>query len=104
VEAEPNLEIFLNPESVAVVGATERPGAWGAFIMGGLRSLNYPGKIYPVNRQTDQVFGINAYKDLRDVEGPVDLAVLAIPEESVEETIESCCQKKPIVCGRNEWK
>ena len=42
----------------------------------------------------DQIFGISAYKDLRDVEGPVDLAVLAIPEESVEETIASCCQKK----------
>ncbi len=86
-------EIFLNPESVAVIGATERPGAWGTFIMGGLLSLNYSGKIYPVNRQADQVFGLRAYKDLRDVEGPVDLAVLAIPEESVEETIESCCQK-----------
>ncbi|RJR30615.1 MAG: hypothetical protein C4576_33285 [Desulfobacteraceae bacterium] len=94
VETKSCPEIFLNPKSVAVVGATERPGAWGAFIMGGLRSLSYPGKIYPVNRQADQVFGIRAYKDLRDVEGPVDLAVLAIPEEFVEETIASCCQKK----------
>jgi len=93
MEIKPYQDIFLNPESVAVVGATERPGAWGAFIMGGLLSLNYPGTIYPVNRQAEQVFGIRAYKDLRDVEGPVDLAVLAIPEESVEETIESCCQK-----------
>ena len=87
-------DIFLNPKSVAVVGATERPGAWGSFIMGGLLSLNYRGKIYPVNLEADQVFGIRAYKDLRDVEGPVDLAVLAIPEESVEEAVESCCQKK----------
>jgi acyl-CoA synthetase (NDP forming) len=93
VEIKSYQEIFLNPDSVAVVGATERPGAWGAFIMGGLLSLNYPGTIYPVNRQADQVFGINAYKDLRDVEGTVDLAVLAIPEESVEVAIESCCQK-----------
>jgi len=84
VETEPNLEVFLNPASVAVVGATERPGAWGSFIMGGLRSLNYPGKIYPVNRQADQVFGLKSYKDLRDVEGPVDPAVLAIPGEFVK--------------------
>ena len=84
METEPNLEVFLNPACVAVVGATERPGAWGSFIMGGLRSLNYPGKIYPVNRQADQVFGLKSYKDLRDVKGPVDLAVLAIPEEFVK--------------------
>jgi acetyltransferase len=96
VETEPNLEleVFLNPASVAVVGATERPGAWGSFIMGGLRSLNYPGKIYPVNRHANRVFGLKSYKDLRDVEGPVDLAVLAIPEEFVKETIEACCQKR----------
>jgi acyl-CoA synthetase (NDP forming) len=96
VETEPNLKIFLNPESVAVVGATERPGAWGSFIMGGLRSLNYPGKIYPVNRQADQVFGLKSYKDLRDVEGPVDLAVLAIPEEFVSEDIDrsSTCRMR----------
>jgi len=93
VEIKPYQDIFLNPESVAVVGATERPGAWGSFIMAALLSLNYPGKIYPVNRQADQVFGIRAYRDLSDVEGPVDLAVLAIPEESVEKTIESCCEK-----------
>ncbi len=35
MEIKPYQDIFLNPESVAVVGATERPGAWGAFIMGG---------------------------------------------------------------------
>ena len=87
-------DFFINPKSVAVVGATERPGAWGSFIMEGLFSLNYPGEIYPVNRHTDHVFGISAYKDLRDVEKPVDLAVLAIPEESVEETIKLCCEKE----------
>lgn len=54
--------------------------------------------------QADQVFGLKSYKDLRDVEGPVDLAVLPIPGEFVKEIIASCGQKKPIACGRNEWK
>jgi len=89
-----HLEAFLNPKSVAVVGATERPGAWGSFIMGGLFSTNYQGKIYPINHQTDRVFGLNSYKSLNDVDGEVELAVLAIPEESVEEAIKSCCRKR----------
>ena len=67
-----DLDAFLRPRSVAVVGATERPGAWGSFIMSGLLSLSYPGKIYPVNRQADQVFGIPASKDIGEIEGPVD--------------------------------
>ena len=92
--AKSELDAFLSPESVAVVGATERPGAWGSFIMKGLLSLHYPGRIYPVNRQADQVFGVPAYKAIGEIKGPVELAVLAIPEEFVEEVITACGQKK----------
>ena len=94
METKSYQEVFLNPTSVAVVGATEREGAWGSFIMEGLLSLNYPGKIYPINRHADRVFDIRAYKNLGEVEGPVDLVVLAIPKESLEKTIELCCRKK----------
>jgi len=94
VGTKSDLDAFLRPGSVAVVGATERPGAWGSFIMSGLLSLSYPGKIYPVNRQADQVFGIPASKDIGEIEGPVDLAVLAIPDESVEKEIRACSRKK----------
>lgn len=92
--AKSELDAFLTPGSVAVVGATERPGAWGSFIMRGLLSLSYPGEIYPVNRQADQVSGVHAYKDIRQIKAPIDLAVLAIPEEFVEEAIMACGQKK----------
>jgi acyl-CoA synthetase (NDP forming) len=89
-----NLDVFLNPSSVAVIGATERPGSWGSFIMGGLLSRNYSGNIYPVNHQADGVFGIPAVKDVREIQAPVDLAVLAIPEQYVEKEIEACGQKQ----------
>jgi len=94
VVTKSDLDVFLSPESVAVVGATERPGAWGSFIMSGLLSLNYPGKIYPVNRQADQVLGIPAFKDIGEIKGPVDLAVLAIPDEFLENEIKACSLKK----------
>jgi acyl-CoA synthetase (NDP forming) len=89
-----DLNVFLNPKSVAVIGATERPGSWGSFIMGGLASRNFSGKIYPVNRRADKVLGIPAYKNVADIPGPVDLAVFAIPENSVEAEIRACGQKQ----------
>ena len=89
-----NLDVFLNPKSVAVVGATERPGSWGSFIMGGLLSRNYSGTIYPVNRRAEMVFGIPAVKNVKEIQGPVDLAVLAIPEQFVENEIKACGQKQ----------
>jgi acyl-CoA synthetase (NDP forming) len=94
VGAKSDLNAFLIPDSVAVVGATDRPATWGSFIMRGLLSSGYPGKIYPVNRQADQVSGVPAYKDIREIKGPVELAVLAIPEEFVEEAITACGQKE----------
>jgi acyl-CoA synthetase (NDP forming) len=89
-----DLNLFLNPKSVAVIGASERPGSWGSFIMEGLQSGSYPGIIYPVNKQAERVFDLPCYKDIRDIEKPVDLAVIAIPEQHLEETIRACGQKK----------
>ena len=89
-----DLNVFLNPQSVAVIGATERPGSWGSFIMGGLLSRNFSGKIYPVNRRADKVFEIPAFKNITDIPGPVDLAVFAIPENYVEDQIKACGQKQ----------
>ena len=88
-----DLDVFLNPKSVAVIGASERPGSWGSFIMRGLLSAKFPGRIYPVNSRSDQVFGIPAFKNIRDIDDPIDLAVCAIPQKFVEETIEACGQK-----------
>jgi len=88
------LEVFLNPKSVAVIGATERPGSWGSFIMQGLLSRSYGGKIYPVNQHAEQIYGIRAFKDVKEIPEPVDLAVLTIPETSIEKTIEACVKKQ----------
>jgi acyl-CoA synthetase (NDP forming) len=88
------LDVFLNPKSVAVIGATERPGSWGSYIMQGLLSRRYPGKIFPINRNADRIFGIPAFRDVAEVDEPIDLAVLTIPEHSVEKTIEACGRKK----------
>jgi len=87
------LDVFLNPESVAVIGASERPGSWGSFIMSGLLSSNFAGHIYPVNSRGGKIFGIPAFRDVSEINSPIDLAVCAIPEKFVKQTIEACGQK-----------
>jgi len=88
------LSVFLNPKSVAVIGATERPGSWGSYIMQGLLSRRYPGKIFPINRRAENIYGIPAFRDVAEGDEPIDLAVLTIPEHSVEKAVASCGQKK----------
>ncbi len=87
------LDVFIEPQSVAVIGATERPGSWGSFIMEGLLSFHYPGKIYPVNRHSATVYGLRAYPDMNSIPDPVELAVFTIPETNVEEVIQECAAK-----------
>ncbi len=88
-----NLNVFIEPESVAVIGATERPGSWGSFIMESLLAWKFPGKIYPVNRRSSTVYGLRAFPDIKSIPYPVELAVFTIPENSVEETIRECGEK-----------
>ncbi len=98
------IDVFFNPGSIAVIGATDRPGTWGFFVMMGLtggsvpgitkpRESTYKGTIYPVNHRSETVFGIPAYKDVRDIPGEVEAAVLSLPEDKVEEMIRACGEK-----------
>ena len=87
------LDTFTKPKSIAVIGATERSGAWGSFIMENLLTCKYPGKIYPVNHRSSEVCGIPSFPNINAIQGEVDLAVIAIPEEFLEETIEACGNK-----------
>jgi acyl-CoA synthetase (NDP forming) len=61
--------------------------------MESLLSFHYPGKIYPVNRHSSTVYGLPAYLDVKSIPDPVELAVLTIPESSVEEIVENCGAK-----------
>ncbi len=88
------LDVFLNPESVAVIGATDRPGSWGSFIMQGLMSRDYSGRIYPVNPNAEKVFGISAFKHINDITDPISLAIVTIPADLVERTIAECGQRQ----------
>ena len=94
MDTSTDLDFFLKPKSVAVIGATERPGSWGSSIVISLQSSDYPGKIYPVNRRSDKIFGLPAYKDVREINEPVELAIFTIPDHSVEEAIIACGEKK----------
>ena len=87
------LNTFIKPENVTIIGATDRPGAWGSIIMESLLAWKYPGRIYPVNHRAKEVFGIPAIPDIGSIEGPVDLAIIAIPEDRLEDTVSECGEK-----------
>ncbi len=87
------IEVFIKPKSVAVIGALDRPISWGSFIMRALLTWKFPGRIYPITRRTNTVAGIRAFPDITSIQDKVDLAVLAIRAESVPDIIKACAMK-----------
>jgi acetyltransferase len=84
------LQVLFQPESVAVIGATEREGSVGRTIVWNLISSTFGGTIYPVNPTRNSILGIKAYPTLSAVPDPVDLAVIVTPAKTVPAIIQEC--------------
>jgi acetyltransferase len=87
-----NLEKIFSPKSIAVVGASERPGTVGEALIRNLVRGGSRAALFPVNPNYSQVMGLNAYKSLTDVPQAVDLAVIATPIATVPEIAAECVQ------------
>ena len=87
---KPGLEALFNPESAAVIGATEREATVGRTVLQNLLSPAFRGRVYPVNPQRSLVLGVTAYARISDVPEPVDLAVLATPAVTIPALIGEC--------------
>jgi acetyltransferase len=86
------LDAIFRPETVAVVGASDRPGSVGRTIMWNLISNPFGGTVYPVNARRQNVLGIKAYPSVSEVPERVDLAVIAAPAPTVPGIIRECVE------------
>jgi acetyltransferase len=86
------LDAIFRPETVAVIGASDRPGSVGRTIMWNLISNPFGGTIYPVNARRQNILGIKAYPSVSEVPERVDLAVIAAPAPTVPGIIRECVE------------
>jgi len=84
------LNAIFNPESVAVIGATERPGSVGRTVLWNLISSPFGGTVFPINPKRHSILGIRAYPDVAAVPEAVDLAIIVIPAPAVPGVLEEC--------------
>jgi acetate---CoA ligase (ADP-forming) len=75
---------LLEPRSVAVVGASARPGSFGNQLLAQLLEGGYRGEVHPVNPRYREVLGLPCHPSLAEAPGPLDLAVLAVPNAALE--------------------
>ncbi|HEY2636823.1 MAG TPA: CoA-binding protein, partial [Solirubrobacteraceae bacterium] len=82
------LERLMRPASVAVVGATDRPGSYAAETLVNLELIGFPGPVYGVNPRRTEVMGRPCVPGVADLPEAVDAVVVAIPAAGVAVAIE----------------
>ncbi|WP_324501699.1 GNAT family N-acetyltransferase [Nocardioides sp.] len=88
-----SIEKFLNPGSVAVIGASRRVDTIGHTLVRNLVTGDFTGRVYVVNPHAVAVSGLPAYPTVADIPDPVDVAVVAVPAESVQDVVLDCAAK-----------
>jgi acetyltransferase len=78
-----NLQFAFRPDSIAVIGASEREGSVGRVVMENIRAAGYAGAVYPVNPKHDQVLGRRCYGRVADLPAAPDLTVIVTPAVTV---------------------
>jgi 4-hydroxybutyryl-CoA synthetase (ADP-forming) len=83
--------IFFSPKSIAIIGASEKPGV-GKTIFYNI-AKHFKGKIYPVTPSNPTVGGLTAYKNVIDIPDSIDLAVVAAPSKFTPSVMEEVGKK-----------
>ncbi len=88
-----SMEPIFAPRSIAVVGASRTRGQLGTEVLHNLRNTGFRGSLYAVNPNATEIDLIPCFPSVRSIEGPVDLAVIAVPAKHVEAVVDDCVAK-----------
>jgi acetyl coenzyme A synthetase (ADP forming)-like protein len=81
---------LFEPAAVAVIGASRDRASIGRRVFDALASGRFSGPIYPVNPNTAEIGGVKAYRSVRELPGPIDLAVITVPAGAVLDAVDDC--------------
>jgi acyl-CoA synthetase (NDP forming) len=86
------MKSFLQPRSVAVVGASSDPKKGGYAIVSNLKE-KFSERLYPVNPGSLEICGLPCFRNVMELPEPVELAIVFVPSESVPGVLEECASK-----------
>ena len=87
------LESIFRPNSVAVIGASNRVGTVGHDLFRNILLSGYSGTLYPVNPKAASIAGVHAYTSVGEIPDNIDLALIMVPATAVAQVLEECGQK-----------
>ena len=93
-ESNQKIKYLFEPKSLAVIGAARDENKIGYKILKNILTGGYRGQVYPINPQGGEILGLKSYRNIEEVNGPVDVASIVIPARFVFEAVKSCAQKR----------
>lgn len=84
------LSSLFCPQSIAVIGASDRENSPGGVIFGNLLRAGYAGRLFAVNARRGTVQGQKSWASVEEVGGRIDLAIIATPPRTIPEIMEQC--------------
>jgi acyl-CoA synthetase (NDP forming) len=88
--AENDAYRLMNPRSIAIIGASSRPGSLAWWPLHLLQQCGFRGEVYPVNPNSPEINGVATYRSLADIGRPVDVAVIPLNTERTLPAIAEC--------------
>lgn len=88
------LDRLLRPRSVAIVGASDKPGALGASVLANLERNGFDGDVHLINPKRSEIGGRPCLPSIEALPEAVDVAVLAIPRAAVLDTIKALATRQ----------
>ncbi len=87
------LDNFFSPQSVAVVGASSKPGKIGHELVRNISQYQFKGKVYPINPNAEAILGLKCYPSINAVQEKIDLAVYVAGSNILPELVEEAGRK-----------
>lgn len=89
-----NLDKLFNPQSIAVIGASNKKGSVGYALFKNIKKSNYKGRLYPINHKRKSIQGLKAYRSVANPEVDAEMAIIATPAFTVPSIVKECAVAK----------
>jgi acetyl coenzyme A synthetase (ADP forming)-like protein len=88
--AAASIRMFFEPQSLAVIGASQKPDHIGSLVLANLLKAEYRGRLYVVHPTASAIQGVKAYPRATELPEAVELAVIAVPAALVDRVVDDC--------------
>lgn len=84
---------FFYPNTICIPGASTKEKSIGYELLKTIKVYGYKGKVFPVNPKAGEILGYKCYQTIEGISEPIDLAIVVVPKQFAEQTIDSLLNK-----------